>query len=162
MIQLEKDLSLKTEKKDLERLTAIDELFDVCIKEGLERICLQLVDLGISKKKIDLMIEIYLNAGDAILEESAILKKCLSLAQKGASARSVELIIAKCLKLGKLEYLPVLLTVAGRELTIEEIESIHKHIPVWIEMNRKFDKGMQNLNTSLERFHDSLVSVKKG
>jgi hypothetical protein len=159
---LEKDLPLKTEKKDLERLTAIDELFDVCIEEGLERICLQLVDLGISKKKIDLMIEIYLNAGDAMMEETGILKKCLNLAQKGASARSIDLVIAKCLKLGKLEYLPVLLKVAGRELTVEEIESIHKHIPVWIEMNRKFAQGKQNLNTSLERFNDSLVSVKKG
>ncbi len=161
-MQLEKDLPLKMEKKDLERLAAIDELFDVCIEEGLERICLQLADLGISKKKIDLMIEIYLNAEDAVLEESAILKKCLNLAQKGASARSVELIIAKCLKLGKLENLPVLLKIAGRELTVEEIESIHKHIPAWIEMKSKFDQGTQNLNTSLERFHDSLVSVKKG
>lgn len=151
----------ETDQERLASQEAIDKLFDVCIEKGLEWICLQLVDFGISPKKIDLMIEIYLNAGDDMLKKSGILNICQSLAQKGASPRSVELIIAKCLKLGKLEHLPALLKVADRRLSVEEVESIYKNIPVWIEMKEELHEGMKNLNASLERLEKNLAGARK-
>jgi hypothetical protein len=147
------------EKSRLVRQAAIDRLFDVCIEKGLHGRCAQLADLGISSGKIDLLIDVYLYSGEDILKKTRILGACVDLAKKGASLQKVERIIAKCLNAGKLEYLPELLKIADRGLTVKEIESIHRHIPEWDEANKKFHAGMRDINDQLTHLNEKMVKL---
>lgn len=144
-----------------DRQNEIDALFDDCYDKGLEEICLILTDFGVSQSKLDQLIRTYLCARPEVFASRGVIETCLMIARKGASSSAVEPLIARCLELGKISQANELAKIIGRELTVEEIRGMRKHMTRWVEERKKVVDGLGKLNLSLEKLNSSLELMQR-